>query len=91
MSTWINLIRVAPRLTAERLGKALAAVGPQRVLWGTEAPLGPHPQDLLDWVWDFQMPDDLVEGYAYPRISDADRAAMFGGNLLRLLDMKAPA
>jgi uncharacterized protein len=87
MSTWINLIRVAPRLTAERLGKALAGVGSDHVLWGTEAPLGPHPQDLLDWVWDFQMPDDLVEGYAYPRISDADRAAMFGGNLLRLLDM----
>jgi predicted TIM-barrel fold metal-dependent hydrolase len=87
MSTWINLIRVAPRLTAERIGKALAGVGADHVLWGSEAPLGPHPQDLLDWVWEFQMPDDLVEGYAYPRISDTDRADIFGGNLLRLLKL----
>jgi uncharacterized protein len=87
MSTWINMIRAAPRLTAERFGKALRGVGADHILWGTEAPLGPHPQDLLDWVWDFQMPDDLVAGYAYPRISDADRADMFGRNLLRLLDL----
>jgi hypothetical protein len=87
MSTWINMIRAAPRLTAERFGKALRGVGADHILWGTEAPLGPHPQDLLDWVWDFEMPEDLVAGYAYPRISDADRANMFGRNLLRLLDL----
>lgn len=90
-STWINMIRVAPRLTAERLGKALYAVGSERILWGSEAAVGPHPQDLLNWFCDFQIPDDLVAGYAYPRITDEDRANMIGGNLVRLLDMTAPA
>ncbi|MTD57444.1 amidohydrolase family protein [Amycolatopsis pithecellobii] len=87
MSTWINFIEVAPRLTAERLGKALYGVGSDRILFGSEAPIGPDPQSLLDAVWNFQIPEDLREGYGYPAISDADRAKMCGGNLLDLLGM----
>ncbi|MFE4664652.1 amidohydrolase family protein [Streptomyces sp. NPDC056716] len=91
MSTWINLLKVAPRLTAERLGKALFHVGPERILWGSEAPLGPDPQTLLEWCWSFQMPEDLREGYGYPEITDEHRRMMFGGNMLNLLGMKAVA
>jgi predicted TIM-barrel fold metal-dependent hydrolase len=87
MSTWINYIRIAPRLTAKRLGKALFYVGPERILWGTEAPLGPDPQTLLEACWDFQMPEDLTAGYGYPQITDEHRRMMFGGTLLGLLGM----
>ena len=86
-STWINSIKIAPRLTAERLGKILQQVGPDRLLWGSEAPLGPDPSDLLRACWDFQIPVDLQEGYGYPAITDSDRHKIFGGNLLELLGM----
>jgi predicted TIM-barrel fold metal-dependent hydrolase len=87
MSTWINFIKIAPRLTAERLGKALFWVGSDRILWGSEAPLGPDPQDLLTACWNFQIPEDLRAGYGYPEITDQDRHKMFGANMLQLLDM----
>jgi hypothetical protein len=87
MSTWINFINIAPRLTAERLGKALFYVGPDRILWGSEAPLGPDPQTLLEWCWAFQIPEDLRAGYGYPEITDEDRRKMFGGNMLAMLGM----
>ncbi len=87
MSTWINFIKIAPRLTAERLGKALFWVGSDRILWGSEAPLGPDPQSLLETCWDFQIPEDLRAGYGYPKITDEDRHKMFGGNMLKLLGM----
>lgn len=89
MSTWINFVAIAPRLTAERLGKALFQVGPERILWGSEAPLGPHPQALFAACWDFQIPEDLRAGYGYPEITDAHRRLMFGGNMLSLLGMPA--
>jgi len=87
MSTWINFVAIAPRLTAERLGKALFYVGPDRILWGSEAPLGPAPRALLDACWNFQIPEDLRAGYGYPEITDEDRRKMFGGNMLALLGM----
>ena len=91
MSTWINSIGIAPRLTAERLGKALFAVGPDRILWGSEAPVGPDPQDLLEACWNFQIPEDLRAGYGYPVITDEDRRKMFGANMLGLLGMPETA
>jgi predicted TIM-barrel fold metal-dependent hydrolase len=74
-------------LTAERLGKALFWVGSDHILWGSEAPLGPDPQDLLETCWDFQIPEDLRAGYGYPEITDSDRRKMFGGNMLKLLGL----
>jgi uncharacterized protein len=88
MSTWINFIAIAPRLTAERLGKALFWCGADRIMWGSEAPLGPNPQRLFEACWDFQIPEDLQDGYGYPEITDADRAKMFGGTMLDLLGME---
>jgi len=86
-STWINSIGIAPRLTAERLGKILQQVGPDRVLWGSEAPLGPDPQSLFEACWDFQIPEELQRGYGYPAITDEDRVKIFGANMLKLLGM----
>jgi predicted TIM-barrel fold metal-dependent hydrolase len=87
MSTWINLLRVAPVLTGHRLGKALMWCGSDKILWGSETPLWPDVQKLIDLCWEFQIPEELQQGYGYPAITDADRIQMFGANLLRLLKM----
>jgi uncharacterized protein len=64
-------------------------VGSDRILWGSEAPLGPDPQQLFDTCWNFQIPEDLRAGYGYPEITDEDRRKIFGGNMLGLLKMPA--
>jgi hypothetical protein len=61
------------------------------VLWGSEAPLGPDPQTLLEACWNFQIPEDLQRGYGYPAITDDDRRKMFGANMLGLLGMEYAA
>jgi len=87
MSTWINMIKIAPRETAVRLGKLLLWCRPEKVLYGSEVPLWPSSTTLLDLAWDLQIPQDLQDGYGYPEITDEDRRLMFGGNMLRLLGM----
>lgn len=87
MSTWINMIKFAPEPTAMRWGKALFWCGPEKLLWGSETPLWPDTQRLLDLCWNFQMPDHLIDGWGFPEITDEDRYKMFGGNMLRLLGM----
>ena len=87
MSTWINMINIAPVETAMRLGKLLLWCRPEKVLYGSEVPLWPSSQKLFDMAWNFQIPDDLRRGWGFPAISDDDRRLMFGGNMLRLLGM----
>jgi uncharacterized protein len=91
MSTWINMIQTAPIETAMRMGKLLRWCRPEKVLWGSESPIWPRAQRLLDLSWDFQIPDDLQRGWGFPEITDDDRQLMFGGNILRLLKMEERA
>ena len=87
MSTWINMVRIAPVETAMRMGKMLRWCGPEKVIWGSETPLWPSAQALLDDSYSFQIPEDLQLGWDFPAITEDDRRLMFGHNLLRLLDM----
>ena len=89
MSTWINMIKIAPIETAMRMGKLLRWCSSEKVLWGSESPIWPRAQHLLDLSWDFQIPEDLQRGWGFPEITDEDRRLMFGGNMLRLLGMPA--
>jgi uncharacterized protein len=82
----INLIARAPRQFAEIMGKLLFWAGEDKVVYGSEAPIF-HPQWALDAFWDFQLPQDLVEGYLYPQITEQAKRKILGENLLRLHGM----
>jgi hypothetical protein len=43
-----------------------------------------HPQAVLEAFLEFQMPDDLVEGYGYPPLTDQAKRKMLGENYCRL-------
>jgi hypothetical protein len=92
-NVWLNLegvaslLGTAPRRFAEILGKFLHRGGSEpnaenRILWATGA-LAVHPLPLQQLFWDFQMPEDLMEGYGYKQITEAQKRNILAGNFAR--------
>jgi predicted TIM-barrel fold metal-dependent hydrolase len=86
----INFVGRAPRQFAEWLGKILFWAGPDKVIYGGETPIW-HPRWALEAFWNFQMPDDLVQGYGYPQLTPEIKRKILGENLARLHGMDIEA
>jgi predicted TIM-barrel fold metal-dependent hydrolase len=67
-TTWYLTLR-RPREAAHVLGKLLAAVGEDRILWGTDSIWYGSPQPLIDAFWSFQIPSDMQAEYGYPPLT----------------------
>ncbi|HKQ03080.1 MAG TPA: amidohydrolase family protein [Actinomycetes bacterium] len=79
----INFVVRAPRQFAETLGKLLFWCGEDKIIYGSEAPIW-QPQWALEAFWNFELPQDLVEGYGYPQLTEQAKRKILGENLLRL-------
>jgi uncharacterized protein len=82
----VNTIVRAPRGFAEVLGKLLFWCGEDKIVYGSETPIW-HPQWALQAFWNFELPQDLVEGYGYPQLTEQAKRKILGENLLRLHGM----
>jgi predicted TIM-barrel fold metal-dependent hydrolase len=82
----INFVVRAPRQFAEVLGKLLFWCGEDKIIYGSEAPIW-QPQWALEAFSNFQLPQDLVEGYGYPQLTEQAKRKILGENLLRLHGM----
>jgi predicted TIM-barrel fold metal-dependent hydrolase len=78
-STWFLMLR-RPREAAHVLGKLLLAVGPDRIVWGTDSIWYGSPQALVDAFRVFEIPEWMQEQYGYPRLTPAIKAAILGQN-----------
>jgi predicted TIM-barrel fold metal-dependent hydrolase len=67
-TTWYLALR-RPREAAHVLGKLLAAVGEDRILWGTDSIWYGSPQPLIDAFWSFQIPSDMQAQFGYPALT----------------------
>ncbi len=83
LAATINFVVRAPRMFAEILGKLLFWCGEDKIVYGSEAPIF-HPQWALRAFMDFELPQDLVDGYGYPQLTDVAKRKILGENLLRL-------
>jgi len=68
-----------PYLSAGLVRKAVKAVGPDKIIYGTDAPYGLRSKD---GSWTYTHTKTWVEKLS---ISEADKEKIFSGNLLRLL------
>jgi uncharacterized protein len=84
----INFVVRSPRQFAEWIGKLMFWCGEDKIIYGSEAPIW-HPKWALDAFWDFEIPEDLVEGYGYPQLTEQAKRKILGENLLRLSGMDA--
>ncbi len=82
-STWRHLMR-DPDAAAHGLGKLLAHLGEDNVLWGTDSIWYGSPQDQILAFRAFRISDEYREKYGYPEITPAVRAKVFGRNALRV-------
>ena len=67
-STWFMMMR-KPREAAHVLGKLLAAVGPERIIWGTDCVWYGSPQPLIDAFRAFVIPERMQEEFGYPALT----------------------
>ena len=90
-STFAATVTSRPMECAHVIGTLLRDMGPDYVLWGTDSLLWGNPQWQIEAFRKFQIPDQLVEGYGYPKITDEIRRKVFGENAARLwnIDKKA--
>ncbi len=79
----------APRRFGEIIGEALRWVGSERIVWGTDcAGFGAQVRGAVQGLREFQIPEDMQEGYGYPAITEQDRANIFGLNMAKLLKIE---
>lgn len=67
-STWFMMMR-KPREAAHVLGKLLNAVGPERIVWGTDCIWYGSPQPLIDAFRAFTIPESMQEQFGYPALT----------------------
>jgi predicted TIM-barrel fold metal-dependent hydrolase len=90
-STFAATVTSRPMECAHVLGTLLRDIGPDYVLWGTDSLLWGNPQWQIDAFRKFQIPDQLVEGYGYPKITPEIRRKVFGENAARLWNIDKAA
>jgi uncharacterized protein len=83
MAATINFVVRSPRQFAEWIGKLMFWSGEDKILYGSEPPIW-HPKWALDAFWDFEIPQNLVEGYGYPPLTETAARKILGENLLKL-------
>jgi predicted TIM-barrel fold metal-dependent hydrolase len=83
----VNFVVRSPRQFAEWLGKLLFWAGEDKIIYGSETPIW-HPKWALDAFRTFEIPQDLVDGYGYPPLTEQAKRKILGENLARLHGME---
>jgi hypothetical protein len=83
-STFAATVSSRPMECAHVLGTLLRDIGPDYVMWGTDSLLWGNPQWQIDAFRKFQIPDQLVEGYGYPKLTPEIKRKVFGENAARI-------
>ncbi len=89
-TTWFLMLR-RPLEAAHVLGKLLAALGPERIVWGTDCVWYGSPQPLIDAFRSFTIPPALQERHGYPALTRATKERILSANAQPVYGTTAPA
>jgi hypothetical protein len=89
-STWFLMLR-RPAEAAHVLGKLLRALGPDRILWGTDSIWYGSPQPLIDAFRAFEIPQSFQERFDYPPLTVETKEKILGHNARRVYAVSALA
>ncbi|MBM3674389.1 MAG: amidohydrolase [Actinobacteria bacterium] len=88
-STWWLLMRDTTQ-AAHVLGKLLAHLGPDRIVWGTDSLWYGSPQDQIQAFRAFEILPELQEVHGYPALTPEVKRKILGENALALYGVDAP-
>jgi predicted TIM-barrel fold metal-dependent hydrolase len=88
-STFAATVTSRPVECAHVIGTLVRDLGADYVMWGTDSLLWGNPQWQIDAFRRFRIPDELVDGYGYPQLTDEVKTKIFGGNAARLWGLKS--
>jgi predicted TIM-barrel fold metal-dependent hydrolase len=90
-STFAATVTNRPLECAHIVGTLLRDLGTDAVLWGTDSLLWGNPQWQIDAFRRFQIPEQLIQGYGYPQLTDEVKQKVLGENAARLWGLKTAA
>lgn len=82
-STWRNLM-TRPEEAAHALGKLLKYLGPDKILWGTDALFTGSPQEQIVAFRAFQIPEAMREKHGYPALCAETKRKILGLNAAKV-------
>ncbi|MDP9388542.1 MAG: amidohydrolase [Actinomycetota bacterium] len=82
-TTWFRVMR-EPDQAAHVLGKLLAHLGEDNVVWGTDSIWYGSPQPQIDAFRAFTISEEYQERYGYPALTDVVKAKVLGLNGARV-------
>lgn len=85
-STWFLMLR-RPLEAAHVLGKLLVALGPDRIVWGTDSTWYGSPQPLIDAFRAFRIPERLQAEHGYPPFTADAKERILSANAQRLYNV----
>ena len=83
-----------PRLAAALMGILARGLGPDRILWGTDAVWTGAPQWQIEGLRRLEIPEDMQKKYGFKPLGPADGAVktgVFSGNSARLYGLERHA
>jgi uncharacterized protein len=87
----INAYFIAPRQVQTQIGRLLMEVGPDKLLWGSDAALLGPPKPYLEAVLTMEVPEDLRSGYGFPQFTREDKEKFLGLNFAGMLGIDVEA
>ncbi|HEU4387908.1 MAG TPA: amidohydrolase family protein [Blastocatellia bacterium] len=92
IGSFFNILVVTdPAMAMHGMGKNIKHYGADHVVWGTDCLWWGSPQWAIDAFKRFQITDEFCEKFGYKKITNEDKAKIFGRNAAKLykVDLKA--
>jgi hypothetical protein len=87
-TTWASAVVTFPTLAAHLIGQLLKFMGPDRVVFGSDAVWYGSPQWQIDALWRFQIPEELRRRYGYPELTPEIKRKILGLNSAKLYGIR---
>ncbi len=87
-TTWASSIVTFPTAAAHLLGQLLKFIGPDRVVFGSDAVWYGSPQWQIEALWRFQIPEEMQKRYGYPALTPTIKRKILGLNSAKLYGIK---